>query len=274
LLQEAGLQAYGTEWGEAAVEDAGRAGFRVQRVFPQGEEVVLEHAPFQAFASFNFMEHWPRPREVWRCVSRHLADGAIGLVEVPDFDMIVRQRLLTEFITDHLMYFTRDTFSRALQICGFDVLQLSSVWQGYILSAVVRKRPRLCAQGFLDWQAQAGHSLQRFVRAHQSRGVAVWGAGHQALATLALFQLQDGVRYVVDSAPFKQGRYTPSSHLRICAPEQLLQAPVGAVLVMVAAYAPEVVQRIEREFIPQWRAMGVEPPVVAVWGEEGLSCTA
>jgi SAM-dependent methyltransferase len=270
LLAEAGVTPFGTEGGAHGARACADEGWPVQHVFPEGEDVVLEHGPFDAFASFNFMEHWPRPREVLRCVARHLVDGAIGLVEVPDFDMILRQRLLTEFIADHLMYFTRETFGQALRLSGFEVLRMDSVWHGYILSAVVRKRAPLSVRGFEQWRAETRVELDRFVDAHRSRGVAVWGAGHQALASLAAFSLGDKIAYVVDSAPFKQGRFTPATHLPIDAPERLLTQPVGAILVMAAAYATEVVARIERELVPRWRAEGVELPALAVLGEHGL----
>jgi len=272
LLAEAGVTPFGTEGGAEAAQACAEAGWPVQLVFPEGDDVRLEHGPFDAFATFNFMEHWPRPREVLRCVARHLVDGAIGLVEVPDFDMILRQRLLTEFIADHLMYFTRETFAAALRLSGFDVLSMDSVWHGYILSAVVRKRAPLVVAGFEQWRAEVARDVGRFVGAHQERGVAVWGAGHQALASLAAFGLGDRIAYVVDSAPFKQGRFTPATHLPIHAPDRLLTQPVGAILVMAAAYATEVVARIEREFVPAWRTRGAELPALAVLGEHGLEC--
>jgi hypothetical protein len=58
---------------------------------------------------------------------------------------------------------------------------------------------------------------------------------------LALTGIADRIRYVVDSAPFKQGRYTPATHLPIVAPEALRSDPVDAVIVMAASYSDEVV---------------------------------
>jgi hypothetical protein len=53
---------------------------------------------------------------------------------------------------------------------------------------------------------------------------------------------------VVDSAPFKQGRYTPSTHIPIVAPDTLATDPVAAILVMAAAYSDEVATIIRKKF--------------------------
>jgi hypothetical protein len=76
--------------------------------------------------------------------------------------------------------------------------------------------------------------------------VAVWGAGHQALAVLALADLGNKIAYVVDSAPFKQGRYTPATHIPIVSPEQLVENPIGAIIIMAASYSDEVARLIRK----------------------------
>src|SRR4029453_3196123 len=81
-------------------------------------------------------------------IHRHLADGGVGLVEVPNFDMMLRERQFAEFISNHLCYFTTSTLTTALSINGFEVLECSDEWHGYVLSAVVRKRARLDLSGF------------------------------------------------------------------------------------------------------------------------------
>ena len=78
--------------------------------------------------------------------------------------------------------------------------------------------------------------------------VAVWGAGHQALAIISLMNLSDKIKYVVDSAPFKQNKFTPATHIPIVSPEQLITEPVDAIIVMAASYSSEVVKIIQQNF--------------------------
>ena len=65
---------------------------------------------------------------------------------------------------------------------------------------------------------------------------------------MSLMRLEDRIKYVVDSAPFKQGKYTPATHIPIVSPEMLNVDPVDAVIVMAASYSNEVVQTLRKNF--------------------------
>ena len=73
----------------------------------------------------------------------------------------------------------------------------------------------------------------------------LWFIGAAALvAALALGDLGGAIRYVVDSAPFKQNRFTPATHLPIVPPARLADDPPAAIIVMAASYSDEVVRLI------------------------------
>ena len=244
LLQHVGFKVFGTEFGENSVQACHQLGLEVYRDFPDGSGLNLKSAPFDAFASFNFMEHWPHPKNTLRDVAKVLKPNALGLIEVPNFDMILKNNLFTEFISDHIFYFTANTLRLMLETSGFEVLEIKSIWHNYILSATVRKRSTSDISAFADKRQSIQEALHKFADEHQDGGVAVWGAGHQALATIALLNLGGKIKYVIDSAPFKQGKFTPATHLPIVPPSTLAQQPLSAVIVMAAGYSDEVVNII------------------------------
>lgn len=248
LLAEAGIAAHGVEHAEDAVRQCMATGLRVQRGFVDRPDCRLADAPFDGFVVLNFLEHWPDPNGALAGIGHNLTPGGIGLVEVPNFDMILRRRLFAEFIRDHVFYFTRETLETTLRLNGFEVIECAEVWHDYILSAVVRKRAPCATEPFERARLALKMEIDAFVSRHRDRGVAIWGAGHQALATIALLRLGADIRYVVDSAPFKQGRFTPTSHLPIVSPEQLRSDAVGAIIVMAASYSDEVAKTIRRDF--------------------------
>ena len=47
--------------------------------------------------------------------------------------------------------------------------------------------------------------------------------------------------FVVDSAPFKQGRYTPATHIPVVSPEHIKSEGIDALLVMAGSYSQEIV---------------------------------
>lgn len=248
LLQEAGVDAYGVEYAEQSVQHCVDHGLQVARGFVDAADYPLAHAPFDAFAVLNFLEHWPDPNAGLSGIAHNLREGGIGLVEVPNFDMILRKKLFTEFISDHIFYFTLEMLETTLRLNGFEVIECSEVWYGYIISAVVRKRRACDVSAFDQSRHRLKADLDDYIQRHGSGGVAIWGAGHQALATISLLGLAGEIKYVVDSAPFKQNKYTPASHIPIVAPDRLKIDPVGAVIVMAASYSDEVAKIIRQQF--------------------------
>lgn len=246
LLQIAGAkQVFGIENSCASVATAKSRGFDVRHGYlSAGFENPWRSELFDAFAIFSFMEHWPDLNGSLRVLQNILVDGAVGLVEVPNFEFILANGLYSEFTTDHIYYFDHQSLRTVLECNGFEVVSIKSVWHDYILSAQVKKRSLIKADGFKEKQAKIVGELHSFTDRFTRNQVVVWGAGHQALAVIALANLQSRVSHVVDSATFKQYKYTPGSHLLIKSPDSLTQDRPDAIIVMAAAYSDEVARAV------------------------------
>ena len=70
------------------------------------------------------------------------------------------------------------------------------------------------------------------------------------------------IKYVIDSATFKQGKYTPATHIRIVSPASLEQDPVEAVIIMAASYSDEIVKIMQKKYSSKIKK--------AILREEGL----
>jgi len=248
IMQQFGVNAYGLEYSAESVMKCVQNGLRVSEGFIQGSACRLDDAPFDAFFMLNFLEHLPDPNETLTGIYHNLADDAIGLVEVPNFDMMLRNKLFSEFICDHLFYFTKETLSTTLRLNGFEVLDCQEVWHDYVISAVLKKRVKLTISHFSQYQGRLKKGIEEYIGRFKDKQVAIWGAGHQALAVISLADLADRVKYVVDSAIFKQGKYTPATHIPIVSPDVLDSDPVDAVIVMAASYSDEVVRIIQQKY--------------------------
>lgn len=248
LLLPLDVKAYGLEYSESAVAECVKNGLLVARGYPDRETGALANGPFDAFLLLMFLEHMPDPNVALRVIYDNLADNAVGLVEVPNFDMMLRNKLFSEFIGDHLLYFTKKTLQTTLQLNGFDVMEYNEIRDDYVISVVVKKRRRLDISHFYDYQAKIKTDIDAYLNQFAAKRVSIWGAGHQALAIIALTGIADRIRYVVDSAPFKQGMYTPATHLPIVAPEALNSDLVDAIIIMAASYSDEVAAIIRQRF--------------------------
>ena len=144
--------------------------------------------------------------------------------------------------------FTKETLKRVLEFNGFDVIDIDTSWYDYIISARVKKRETTDLRSFDTAQRSLMEQIHAFIKKFDKAKVSVWGAGHQALAIMSLANLGDIVRYVVDSAPFKQNKFTPATQIPIYPPSKLKSDPVDAVIVMGAAYSNEIVRTLHSDY--------------------------
>lgn len=249
MMQEAGATVYGIEYSAALAAQARSEGHTVHQLYLEAGAERIPEVPYDAFYCLSFLEHSPEPGAFLRRIAGNLTSGAHGLVEVPDVDMVLRENLYSEFIQDHLSYFTKDTFCRLLEQNGFEVLSCGTIWHGYVLSAEVRKRRIVDVSGFLAQQEKVKKSVAAFLTEMEEKGrkTAVWGAGHQALADLAMLDMKERIVCVLDSADFKQNKFTPATHIPIAAPAELKKGEIGAVLVIAGSYSNEICRILETE---------------------------
>jgi SAM-dependent methyltransferase len=259
-LADAGAAAHGLEHNATAVEVCRRQGLSVQQGFVESADTQLAGGPFDGFLMLSCLEHLPDINGALAGIRANLSPSAVGLVEVPNFDMILAEKTASEFMTDHLFYFTRETLETTLRLNGFEVEDCRPSWHDYILSATVRLRPPVPVGEFHTATAAVRRGIDAFLARFPPRSVVVWGAGHQALAALALHELADRIAYVVDSAPFKQDRLTPATHIPIRSPAVLKSDPlVKAVIVMGASYSDEIVRVLRSEYSPSLAVATLRP---------------
>lgn len=260
-MAQLGVDAYGLEYSEDSVKQCVKNGLNVSKGFVDGKNYKIKDAPFDAFFILSCLEHLPNLNAVLRGISNNLTDDAVGIVEVPNFDMILRNKLFSEFTQDHLFYFTKETLISTLKLNGFEIIECGEVWQNYIIYAVVtsvknhkikeqycpvmvvdgaKKRKKTDLSSFYEQQVKLKSEVEKYINQFKPKKVAIWGAGHQALAVISMLNLAEKIRYVVDSAVFKQGKFTPATHIPIVAPDMLDSDPVNAIIVIAGSYSDEV----------------------------------
>ncbi len=217
-------------------------GHSVVQGYVEDESYEIPGAPFDAFYSMNFLEHIPNPGAFLSGIANNLKENAVGIVEVPNFNMILEQSLYSEFVQDHLMYFTVQTLTNMLELNGFEVLECNEIWYRYIISAKVRKRKSIRVDKFEQQLQCMKKVVNQYLTQMVEAGhvVAGWGAGHQALANLSLLDIGSKIIYIIDSAPFKQNKFTPATHIPVVAPEVLEKGEITAVIIMAAGYSDEI----------------------------------
>lgn len=234
--------------------------YRVYEGFATGD-VRYPEGPFDAFVQFNFLEHQPDPCDMLRNIGRNLKPQALGLITVPSFEYILRYNGYYELLRDHIANYTEFTLQKLLQDCGFELLSMDLVNRDTI-EAIVRKADpdelsELHYSGRLIDVSALRDSYDRLsasVNAHidhlseSRRTMAIWGASHQGFTLAATTKLGGRVEYIIDSAPFKQGRFSPASHIPIVAPDYAVAHPVDEILIVAPGYTDEIAGIIRERF--------------------------
>lgn len=250
MFQVSDAVVYGIENKHESVEKALNDGLNVYEGFIENRDYKIENGPYKGFYIMNFLEHIPEPNEFLKGIFNNLEKDGVGIVEVPNVNMMLDKLLFSEFISDHLMYFTKNTLSLILEKNGFEVLDCREIWYNYIISATVRKKSFINTFGFEKQRKFITESVNSYIDMHLSAGrkVCVWGAGHQALADISLMDIGNKIECVVDSAEFKQNKYTPATHIPVLSPQILEKGEIQAVLIIGGGYSDEIAGIIKSEY--------------------------
>lgn len=241
------VEPYGIEHDPSLVALSKQDGLNVTEGFAE-PGYRMPGAPFDAFCSFNFLEHQPDPSGMLRCIYDNLAERAWGLITVPAWEYILEKESYYELIRDHIAYYSEEAFRFVLEKSGFRVMSMRVVnrdtWE-----AIVEKKSPIDASALRRNHRQLREETDALIARLASEGkrLAVWGASHQGLTILSSMALRGKVAYVIDSAPFKQGKVTTGSHIPIVPREHFHQDPVEAILIIAPGYTEEIASLIRRE---------------------------
>ncbi len=78
--------------------------------------------------------------------------------------------------------------------------------------------------------------------------IAIWGASHQGFTLCSTTGIAKYVDCIIDSAPFKQGRFAPASHIEIISPDDARKRKLEAIVIVAPGYTNEIANIIKTTF--------------------------
>ena len=249
VLSEFPVEVHGIEHDPHLVELARAQGLDVTEGFTETEDTRFAGGLYDVFLSFNFLEHQPDPSTMLQAIYRNLEDDAMGLITVPSFEYIMDHNSYYELIRDHLAYYTFETLTTLLERNGFQVEECEVINRD-TLSVIVKKRPQMDTENLLECYVNLKREMESYMKYLDAwdKKVAIWGASHQGFTLAATTKLGEKARYIIDSAPFKQGKFAPASHLPIVGPDHFHEHPVDAIIITAPGYTDEIAASIRQKF--------------------------
>ena len=266
--QAAGLSLY-QGFPEAGFELKNMEGKHLQSGKTRPVEGLLD-----AMVQFNFLEHQPNPGEMLSFAYEHLKMGGYFLLTVPSFQYILDHRSYYELLRDHIANYSEESLLSLVQDQGFSLVESRVINRDTIEFLLEKREKESCTtfrslgkkvdiKPILENEKAIQEDIQKHLKGLRKKGekMAVWGASHQGLTLLSTTALQEEVAYIIDSAPFKQGKYSPASHLPIVDKSHFQKEPVEEILIVAPGYTEEIAGIIRRDLRPC-------PRVLALRGEK------
>jgi len=201
---------------------------------------IIPEGPFDGFATFHVMEHIPDIHDFIAGISNNLKEGGVGHVEVPSSEMIEDDLRFYDIINDHLNYFTLRTLRLAFEMHNFEILDSYRDWNGEHDVIIVRKLKKRDYKVIEDAKTNTINNLVLALNNFADGETAIWGASMHALTLLSQFTTNK-IKYIIDSAVYKQGKYTPVSHYPIVSASELKSNPVKSVIIIAPRFVDEIV---------------------------------
>lgn len=241
------VEAYGIENNEELIKYARNHGLNVYKGFADGKIGKIENGPFDAFLSFNFLEHQPNPNGMLQDIYNNLTDDGCGLITVPSFEYILENDGYYEFIKDHIVYYTFDTLELLLNNNGFICVKKEIINRD-TLSVIVKKRKMHDISNLLGNIGKLNNSINALLKKYENKKIAIWGASHQGFTLASTSKLGGKIEYIIDSSDFKQGKYSPASHLKIVKPDYWFDNKTNVIIIIAPGYTDEIYGIIREKF--------------------------
>lgn len=249
-MTEYGIHEYGIEYNPDFVKTAREdEGVNVIQGNPEDECLILEEGPFDAFTSFAYPARLMHPNAMMRLAYNNLSENGIGFIQVASLEHLLRKGGFYDITRDHMAYYDKRTLRILCEVNGFDVLEEGEAIDTYIY-AIVRKRLPTDLSMLNNDADRLGREFKNYIKQCNDNGkkIAVWCAGHYAFTVLSATRTgRDEICYIVDNAPFKQGRYSPASHIPIVAPDHFIEEPVDEIIILGPIYIDEIVKEIRKK---------------------------
>lgn len=253
-----------------------------QRLQAEGRLANVVHA-------HNVLAHVSDLNGFMTGLSSVLAENGIAIIEVPYVKDLIDRCEFDTIYHEHLSYFSLTALDHLVQRHNLEITKVDRVdIHGGSLRVFIQKQQSGArsdsVQQLLNeesgWQVahpdfyltfknrveQVKHDLLTLLRDLKKRGetMAAYGASAKGSTLLNYCGIgSDLLDFVVDRSTFKQGLFTPGTHLPIYAPEKLLESMPGYVLLLTWNFADEILAQ-QAEYRSRHGRFIVPIPAVSV----------
>jgi len=223
--------------------------------------IILRHVLEHINQPFNFL------KEILENIDNSHKPKII--IEVPDFEWIIKNKAFWDIYYEHCNYFTKHTMQNLAELLGLKIVALFNTFNGQYMVLIatisyseisdVKENPSISNDLLNKFSKNILSKKQEIVvsinQSSQEEYFVIWGGASKGI--IFLITLDDKVRkkikFVVDINKNKQGKYTAITGKQIKPPDAIKKEnSVKNIIIMNPNYEGEILEilkSINREFI-------------------------
>lgn len=229
--------------------------------------IVKDYGRTRLIVANNVVAHIDNLKDVFAGVKNLLENKGAFVFEVHWVGNLIGEGGFDQIYSEHLCYFSLNALLPLIRKFGFEIFNMELVpihgqsmrvyvGKGLDRSEAVdnflekeKKLGLLKAETFLKFAKKVKNNsrkLRNLLIRFKSEGKKVVGYGAPAKGNTLLnyYKINENLLdFIVDTTPFKQGLYTPGSHIRIYPPDKLKEARPDYLLLLAWNYADAIMAK-------------------------------
>lgn len=265
----------GVEPAKNIAEVAERAGIPTIADFfgvKMAEKIVKERGKAKVFLGANVLAHAFNLRDFVRGIKILLAEDGTAVIEAPYIYDIIKNLEFDTIYHEHISYFSLYSLTRLFEIADLKVYNVKylPIHGGSLMVSIEHKNGphpvSAAVSEFLANEKTAGLEqlavyknfarrvsdfkikFLEFLKTAKENGKTVGAYGAAAKGNVLLQYCGVGANdlpYIADKSPYKQGLFTPGSHIPVVAPEEILRRKPDYLLILAWNFAKEIMAELE-----------------------------
>jgi len=235
------------------------------------QKIRERHGVADVFIVRHVLEHAHNLAQFIDAIRLLVRPGGYIMFEVPDCGRALSVGDCTTIWEEHIFYFTAHTFRQLLLKFGFFITHFESVVYPLENSLIAIARSDLLelnrvsedpdsvakeikrAHSFVETLNQHKNEVRKMlIQLREKKGeIAMFGAGHLAIAFISLMQVADLISFIIDDNPNKKGLQMPVGGLKIVGSEELYSRNIRVCLLGLNPQNQPKVIAIHRRFTEQ-----------------------
>lgn len=271
-FRERGIAVLGIEPAATVAEIARQRGIETVPAFFSAELAgeLAKKRRASVITATNVFAHINELDDALTGVRLLLAEDGVFIIEVPYLGDLIEKNLFDTVYHEHLSYFALKPLSVLFERFGMAIVDVEKVGtHGGSIRVYAKKAPADASPAVAEFRAKeqllqldAAETYRAFMQKIEKNraalaalllqlkadGKSVAGYGAPAKSTTLLHYFGIGaetIGYIVDDSAYKQGLYTPGTHIPVVGPELLHQRRPDCLLILAWNFADEIMKKNE-----------------------------